>query len=132
MSGHCRVRSYRRVRGSLELPVVEAMLRSSMKMSKLGTAVAIAVVAWVLPGLTGFAGSGVEQIYVKQDVQSDEALVYVTGSRLPQRVRVWETGAATAWPVRIIRQHEIEINHTGQRGTGDIFATEPSARIIGH
>ena len=106
------------------------MLRFSMKMSKLGTA--IAVMAWVLPDLTGFAGSRVEQIYVKQNVPSDEALIYVTGSRIPQRVKVWETGAATAWPVRIIGQHEIELNHTGQRGTADIFATEPSARIIGH
>lgn len=101
-------------------------------MSKFGTAVAIGIMVWVLSCLTGSAGSGVEQIYVKQDVPSDEALVYVTGSRLPQHVRVWETGAATAWPVRIIRQHEIQINHTGQRGTGDIFATEPSVRIIGH
>lgn len=103
-----------------------------MKMSKFGTAVAIAVMVWGLPSLTGLAGSRMEQIYVKQDVPSDEALVYVTGSRLPQQVRVWETGAATAWPVRIIRQHEIGINHTGQRSTGDIFATEPSVRIIGH
>ncbi len=103
-----------------------------MKMSRFGRATVAGAIAWVIPSLAAFGGPRVEQIYVKQDAPADEALVYVTGSRLPQRVHVWETGAATAWPVRVIRQHEIEINRTGQRGTGDIFATEPSARIIGH
>ena len=100
-------------------------------MSTFGVGVSIGVIAWELLSSTGFAGSRVEDIYVKQDASSDEALVYVTGSRLPQQVRVWETGAATAWPVRIIRAHEISINNTG-RGTADVFATEPSVRIIGH
>ena len=103
-----------------------------MKMSKFGTAVLFGIIAGVLLSLTAFAGARMEQIYVKQDEPSREKLVFVTGSNIPQRVRVWETGADTAWPLRIIGPHEIRINTTGQRGTADIFATEPSVRIIGH
>lgn len=103
-----------------------------MNRSKFGTAVVIGIIAGVLPSLTVFAGSNLEQIYVKPEVASEEKLVYVTGSHLPQRVRVWETGADTAWPVRIVRQHEISINATGERGAADIFKTVPSAQISGH
>lgn len=94
-------------------------------------AVLSGLMAGVLPSLTVFAGTPVEQIYVKQDERSSEKLVYLTGSNIPQHVRVWQTGADTAWPLRIIGPHEIRINMTGQRGTADIFATEPSVRIIG-
>jgi hypothetical protein len=102
-----------------------------MKRSKFGSAAALGIVGGLLFSSNVFAGSPVEEIYVKQELPSEETLVYVTGSRIPQRVRVWETGAATAWPVRIIRAHEISVNNTG-RGTADIFVTEPSVRIIGH
>lgn len=101
-----------------------------MKTSKLGIVAIIGIIG-VFSGLTGFAGSRVEQIYVKQQSPNEEVLIYLTGSHIPQRVRVWETGADTAWPLRIIGQHEIRINNTGQRGTADAFATEPSVRIIG-
>ena len=102
-----------------------------MKMSKLVTAVLAGFIAGGLPCLTAFGGTHVEQIYVKQETPSTEKLVFITGSNIPQRVHVWETGADTAWPLRIIGPREIRINHTGQRGTADIFATEPSVRVIG-
>lgn len=93
-------------------------------------AAVIGIVGGVLPNLTALAGPHVAEIYVKQEASSQEKLVYVTGSHLPQRVRVWETGVDTAWPVRIIGPHEIALNNRGE--TASLFKTEPAVRIIGH
>jgi hypothetical protein len=64
----------------------------------------------------------------KQNVE--ERLVFVTGSLIPQRVRVRPIGTTTSSPVRIIDRGEID--GTGRQTTPGIFVNEPSLRVIGH
>ena len=76
----------------------------------------------MLPGFKSFAGSRVEQIYVRQDVSSDEKLVYITGSRIPQRVKVKYIGTEVPWNIKVIGQHEIDIS--GRRSVADLLRSE--------
>ena len=62
--------------------------------------------------------------------KSEERLVFVTGSRIPQRIKVQSLGTATVSPVRIINRHEID--GTGRVTTPGAFANEPSVSIVGH
>ncbi len=62
--------------------------------------------------------------------KSEERLVFVTGSFIPQRIKVQSLGTATVSPVRIINRHEID--GTGRVTTPGAFANEPSVRIVGH
>lgn len=103
------------------------MLCLRMKRTKFGAAVLVGLISGILPSLNGFAGSHVEQIYVKQEVPSEEKLVYITGSRIPQRVKVKHIGTDTPWNVKVIGQHEIDLS--GRRTVADIFVTEPSIQI---
>lgn len=57
-----------------------------------------------------------------------EKLVFVTGSRIPQRVQVKAVGTKTTSPVRIYTREEIE--RTGQFTAQGILAQDPSVRII--
>ena len=57
-------------------------------------------------------------------------LVFVTGSRIPQRVQVKAIGTATTSPVRVYTREEID--RTGAHTTRDILAQDPSIRVIGH
>lgn len=62
--------------------------------------------------------------------KSEERLVFVTGSLIPQRIKVQSLGTATVSPVRIINRHEID--GTGRVTTPGGFANEPSVSIVGH
>lgn len=62
--------------------------------------------------------------------KGEERLVFVTGSLIPQRIKVQSLGTATVSPVRIISRHEID--GTGRVTTPGAFANEPSVRIVGH
>ncbi len=62
--------------------------------------------------------------------KSEERLVFVTGSLIPQRLKVHPVGTATVSPVRIIDRHEID--GTGRATTLGAFANEPSVSIVGH
>ena len=62
--------------------------------------------------------------------KTEEKLVFVTGSHIPQRVRLRPIGSATVSPVRIIDRHEID--GTGRSTTPGAFRNEPAARIVGH
>ena len=62
--------------------------------------------------------------------QTDERLVFVTGSLIPQRVQLHPIGTKTLSPVRIIDRREID--STGRYTTPGAFVNEPSVRIIGH
>ena len=64
----------------------------------------------------------------KQNVE--EQTVFVTGSLIPQRVKLQPIGTKTVSPVRIIDRHEID--WTGRQTTAGAFVVDPSVRIIGH
>ena len=62
--------------------------------------------------------------------QSEEQLVFVTGSLIPQRVKLHPIATNTQSPVRIIDRREID--STGRFSTPGAFVNEPAVRIIGH
>jgi hypothetical protein len=92
---------------------------------------AIILVAVTMFGGTLLAGSPVpvSEITVRHK-QPKEVTVFVTGSLIPQRVRLQPVGTATVSPVRIIDRAEID--STGRFTTVGAFVNEPSLRIVGH
>ena len=64
----------------------------------------------------------------KQNVE--EQTVFVTGSLIPQRIKLRPIGTTTVSPLRIIDRHEID--WTARQTTPGAFINEPSVRIIGH
>ena len=54
--------------------------------------------------------------------------VFVTGSMIPQKVKVKSIGTATASPVRVIKNGEID--QSGRFTTEGVLALEPSLRVI--
>ncbi len=64
----------------------------------------------------------------KQNVE--EQTVFVTGSLIPQRIKLRPIGTTTVSPLRIIDRHEID--WTGRQTTAGAFVVDPSVRIIGH
>jgi hypothetical protein len=64
----------------------------------------------------------------KQEVQ--EQTVFVTGSLIPQRVKLQPIGTTTVSPVRIIDRHEID--WTGRFTTPGAFVNDPSVRVVAH
>jgi hypothetical protein len=62
--------------------------------------------------------------------QSDEQLVFVTGSLIPQRIKLQPIATKTTSPVRVIDRREID--QTGRFTTPGAFVNEPAVRIIGH
>ena len=66
----------------------------------------------------------------KREQKVEERTVFVTGSLIPQRVKVQPIGTTTVSPVRVIDRHEID--WTGRPTTPGAFINEPSVRVIGH
>jgi hypothetical protein len=64
----------------------------------------------------------------KQNVE--ERAIFITGSLIPQRVKLQPIGTKTVSPIRIIDRHEID--WTGRPTTPGAFINDPSVRIIGH
>ena len=64
----------------------------------------------------------------KQKVE--ERAIFVTGSLIPQRVKLQPIGTTTLSPIRIIDRHEID--QTGRRATPGVLINEPSLHVIGH
>jgi hypothetical protein len=60
----------------------------------------------------------------------EEKTVFVTGSLIPQRVKLRRIGTTTVSQVRIIDRREIE--ETGRQTTPGVLIDDPSLRIIGH
>lgn len=60
----------------------------------------------------------------------EERAVFVTGSLIPQRIRLQPIGTPTFSPVRIIARREID--QTGRFTAGGILIDEPSLRLTGH
>ena len=59
-----------------------------------------------------------------------EQTVFVTGSLIPQRIKVRRVGTTTVSPIRVIDRWEIDA--TGRQTTAGAFVNDPSVRIIGH
>ena len=66
----------------------------------------------------------------KHNQKVEEQAVFITGSLIPQRVKVLPIGTLTVSPVRIIDRHEID--WVARPTTPGAFINEPSVRIIGH
>jgi hypothetical protein len=63
------------------------------------------------------------------DQQADERTVFVTGSLIPQRVKLKPIGTTTVSPVRIIDRREID--STGRRTTRGVLIADPSISTVG-
>jgi hypothetical protein len=61
--------------------------------------------------------------------QSNERTVFVTGSLIPQRIKVKRIGTTTTSPIRIIDRQEIDIS--GRSTTKGALITDPSVRVTG-
>ena len=66
----------------------------------------------------------------KRKQNLEEQTVFVTGSLIPQRVKLQPIGTKTVSPVRIIDRHEID--WTGRQTTPGAFVNDPSVRVIAH
>ena len=81
-----------------------------------------------------FAGTVLADPKVKQASKHnqgvEEQTVFVTGSLIPQRVKLRSIGTTTVSPVRVIDRHEID--WIARPTTPGAFINEPSVRIIGH
>ena len=91
----------------------------------ISSSVATLVAASILAG-TALADPTTNQR--KQKVE--ERAIFITGSLIPQRVKVWPIGTTTVSPIRIIDRREID--QTGRRTTPGVLINEPSLRVIGH
>jgi hypothetical protein len=78
---------------------------------------------------TVLADSPVKRTSRRQETVK-EVTVFVTGSLIPQRVKLRRVGTTTVSPFRIIDRGEID--QTGRQTTAGAFVNEPSVRIIGN
>ena len=87
-----------------------------------------------LSALTLLAATALAERPLNQTSRSgekvEEKTVFVTGSLIPQRIRLHPIGTATQSPIRIIDRREID--QTGRHTTPGAFVNEPSLRILGH
>jgi len=66
----------------------------------------------------------------KRKQKVEEQTVFVTGSLIPQRVKLEPIGTKTVSPLRIVDRHEID--WIGRQTTPGAFINDPSVRVIGH
>ena len=94
----------------------------------------IAKSAAILIATSLFAGTVLADPKVEQASKRkqkvEERTVFVTGSLIPQRIKLQPIGTTTVSPLRIIDRHEID--WTGRQTTAGAFVVDPSVRIIGH
>jgi outer membrane cobalamin receptor len=98
-----------------------------MNASKLITALAALALMIGFP-VTGFAGNP----RAMSDVQGagvDLVDVFVTGSNIPQTVRIKAIGTTTTSPIRVFDRHEID--QTGAFNTEDVLRHDPSIKVHG-
>ena len=77
---------------------------------------------------TALAGKPADQASEHKKQDSGEA-VFVTGSLIPQRIKLKRIGTTTVSPVRIIDRQEIDA--TGRRTTRGVLISDPLVRVIG-
>jgi hypothetical protein len=100
----------------------------SVVKTSISSSVAILVATSWFAG-TVLADPKIEQA-PKRKQKVEERTVFVTGSLIPQRVKLQPIGTKTVSPVRIIDRHEND--WTARQTTPGAFVNEPSVRIIGH
>ena len=61
--------------------------------------------------------------------ESKERTVFVTGSLIPQRIKLKRIGTTTISPIRVIDRQEIDA--TGRQTTRGALIADPAIRIIG-
>ena len=66
----------------------------------------------------------------KREQKVEERAIFITGSLIPQRVKLQPIGTTTVSPIRFIDRHEID--WTGRQTTPGALINDPSVRIIGH
>ena len=59
-----------------------------------------------------------------------EQTVFVTGSLIPQRIKVRHVGTKTVSPISVVDRAAIDA--TGRQTPAGFLVNEPSVRIIGH
>ena len=62
--------------------------------------------------------------------ETKEELVFVTGSRIPQRIKVSRVGTETYSPLRVMDREEID--RSGRLTTAGVLINEPALCVIGH
>ena len=90
--------------------------------------VATLVAASILAG-TALADPAANQTSERKQ-KVEERAIFITGSLIPQRVKLQPIGTTTVSPIRFIDRREID--QTGRRTTPGVLVNEPSVRIIGH
>jgi len=90
--------------------------------------VATLVAASILAG-TALADPTTNQTSERK-LKVEERAIFITGSLIPQRVKLQPIGTKTVSPIRIIDRHEID--WTGRQTTPGALINDPSVRIIGH
>jgi hypothetical protein len=63
------------------------------------------------------------------DQQANERTVFVTGSLIPQRIKLKRIGTSTISPIRIIDRQEIDAS--GRRTTRGALISDPSVSVSG-
>lgn len=94
----------------------------------ISSSVATLVATSILAG-TALADTTTNQTSERKQ-KVEERAIFVTGSLIPQRVKLLPIGTTTVSPIRIIDRHEID--WTGRQTTPGAFVNDPSVRIIGH
>ena len=84
-----------------------------------GRTIALFCIATLLAG-TAYAGRVVSQD--SPQAETKEELVFVTGSRIPQRIKVSRVGTATYSPLGVIDREEID--RTGRLTTAGVLVNE--------
>ena len=90
--------------------------------------VASLVVTGILPA-SARAGNPVDRVS-EDKKHANEETVFVTGSLIPQRIKLKRIGTTTISPIRIIDRGEID--QTGRRTTRGILVADPSIRVTDH
>jgi outer membrane cobalamin receptor len=98
-----------------------------MSASKLITALA-ALVLMIGFSATGSAGSP-QALSDLQGAGVEYVDVMVTGSNIPQTVRIKAIGTTTTSPIRVFDRHEID--QTGAFNTEDVLRHDPSIKVHG-
>jgi hypothetical protein len=91
----------------------------SLRISVVGTG----IIATALLASAALAGKPIDR-------QPNERAVFVTGSLIPQRIKLKAVGTTTLSPIRIIDRREID--QTGRQTTRGVFVADPSARVTGY
>jgi hypothetical protein len=94
----------------------------------ISSSVATFVAASILAG-TALADPTTNQTSERKQ-KVEERAIFITGSLIPQRIKLQPIGTTTVSPIRIIDRHEID--EAGRRTTPGAFVVDPSVRIIGH